>query len=57
LNAIDAPPVPGSRGGSVLTNMVDPQILMLSILLSIDPGIIRHREGCTTADHAVRQRF
>jgi hypothetical protein len=30
---------------------------MLSIQLSIDPGIIRHREELTTADHAVRQRF
>ena len=30
---------------------------LLSIPLSIDPDIIRHREGRTTADHAVRQRF
>ena len=30
---------------------------LLSILLSIDPDIVRHSEGPTTADHAVRQRF
>ena len=30
---------------------------LLSILLSIDPDIIRHRKGPTTADHAIRQRF
>ena len=29
----------------------------LSIPLSIDPDIIRHPEGPTTEDHAVRQRF
>jgi hypothetical protein len=34
----------------------DPRIL-LSIQLSIEAGIIRHPEGPTTADHAVRQRF
>ncbi len=30
---------------------------LLSIVLSIDPDIIRHPEGRTTACHAVRQRF
>jgi hypothetical protein len=30
---------------------------LLSVLLSIDSDIIRHPEGRTTADHAVRQRF
>ncbi len=29
----------------------------LSVALSIDSDIIRHREGRTTADHAIRQRF
>jgi len=31
--------------------------VLLSIQLSIESDIIRHREGRTTADHAVRQRF
>jgi hypothetical protein len=31
--------------------------ILLSIPLSIDPDIIRHPEGPTTADHAVRQRI
>jgi len=31
--------------------------LLLSIQLSIDPDIIRHPEGPTTADHAVHQRI
>jgi len=30
---------------------------LLSVLLSIEYDIIRHPEGRTTADHAVRQRF
>jgi len=31
--------------------------VLLSIVLSIDYDIIRHPEGPTTADHAVRQRI
>ena len=43
-------PLRGPSGGGHL-------YALLSIRLSIDSDIIRHPDGPTTADHAVRQRF
>ena len=40
-----------------LSHTQAPKRSLLSIQLSIDPDIIRHREGSITADHAIRQRF